>query len=154
VIGGTHAGPENRSRSRRELEYGLIDTGVFGENKYFDVFVEHAKADVKDILINITVCNRGPAPASSLLLPTLLFRNTWIGENPAKPSLEKLRGATPGILARHSELGTYTLFCESAHLNFSSPRMKPTRSTTPIRIGKATQKMPSISTSSIRTKPR
>jgi Glycosyl hydrolase family 63 C-terminal domain len=104
----------SRHRSRTDLEYELLDTGVFADNKYFDVFVEYAKADVKDILINVTICNRGTAPASLVLLPTLWFRNTWVGETPAKPSVEKLRGAIPGILARHSELGSYTLLCDGS----------------------------------------
>lgn len=67
----------NRRRSRSEPEYELIDTTAFADNKYFDIEIEYAKADVDDILINVTVSNRGDGLASLLLLPTLWFRNTW-----------------------------------------------------------------------------
>src|SRR5665213_2181669 len=67
----------NRRRSRTEPEYELLDTGVFEDNRYFDVFVEYAKAAPRDILIRITVENRGPEEAALDLLPTLWFRNTW-----------------------------------------------------------------------------
>src|SRR4051794_18303139 len=67
----------NRSRSRHEMEYELIDTGIFDEDRYFDVFVEYAKASADDILIQITVHNRGPDAASLHVLPTLWFRNVW-----------------------------------------------------------------------------
>src|SRR6185295_6557139 len=65
----------NRGRSRQEFEYELLDTGVFDENRYFDVFVEYAKESPEDLLIRITVCNRGPDPAVLWLLPSLWFRN-------------------------------------------------------------------------------
>src|ERR1051325_10177781 len=68
---------ENRRRSRTEPEFELLDTGVFNENRYFDVFVEYAKASPSDMLIKITVANRGPEAATCHLLPTLWFRNTW-----------------------------------------------------------------------------
>ena len=68
---------ENRRRSKADPEFELLDTGVFAENRYFDVFVEYAKADCEDVLIRITVANRGPEAASIRLLPTLWFRNTW-----------------------------------------------------------------------------
>src|SRR5688500_1163833 len=68
---------ENRNRSKKEREFELIDTGVFDDDRYFDVFVEYAKADVEDILIKITVANRGPEDARLHLLPTVWFRNTW-----------------------------------------------------------------------------
>ena len=67
----------NGRRSSLELEYELLDTGVFADNRYFDVFVEYAKASPEEILIQITVCNRGPEPARLDLLPTLWFRNVW-----------------------------------------------------------------------------
>jgi hypothetical protein len=67
----------NRERTRQDLEYELLDTGVFDANRYFDVFVEYAKASPEDILIRITVCNRGPEPATLDILPMLWFRNTW-----------------------------------------------------------------------------
>ena len=67
----------NRLRSRNEPEYELLDTGIFNDNRYFDVFVEYAKESPEDILIRITVFNRGPETASLHVLPTLWFRNTW-----------------------------------------------------------------------------
>jgi hypothetical protein len=68
---------ENRSRGRTDFEYELLDTGVFRANRYFDVFIEYAKVHEKDILIRITVANRGPQSAVCHVLPTLWFRNTW-----------------------------------------------------------------------------
>src|SRR6266705_4692147 len=68
---------ENRRRNRTDFEYELLDTGAFGENRYFDVFTEYAKASAEDILIRITAANRGPAEADLSLLPTIWFRNTW-----------------------------------------------------------------------------
>ena len=67
----------NRSRSKHEFEYELLDTGVFDEDRYFDVFVEYAKESPEDILIQITIHNRGPDPAELHVLPTLWFRNQW-----------------------------------------------------------------------------
>src|SRR5438552_4862656 len=68
---------ENRRRTRSDTEYELLDTGIFDDDRYFDVFVEYAKADVEDILIRITAFNRGPEAAPIHLLPTVWFRNTW-----------------------------------------------------------------------------
>src|SRR5262249_36212852 len=78
----------NRRRKRTDAEYELIDTGIFNEDRYFDVVVEYAKAEPSDILIEITVCNRGPAESVIHVLPTLWFRNvwTWWPKKP-KPSL-------------------------------------------------------------------
>ncbi|MHC1713372.1 MAG: glucosidase [Solidesulfovibrio sp.] len=94
----------NRARSRAEREYELIDAGVFLEDRYFDVFVEYAKAAPDDLLIRITLVNRGPDPASLRVLPTLWFRNTWSwpGGGP-KPEL-RLQAGEEGraILARHA----------------------------------------------------
>jgi hypothetical protein len=67
----------SKRRSRSEMEYELLDTGIFNADRYFDVFVEYAKRSPEDILIQISVCNRGPEPATLQVLPTLLFRNTW-----------------------------------------------------------------------------
>jgi len=67
----------NRGRNRRDIEYELLDTGVFNGDRYFDVFVEFAKQSPEDLLIQISVCNRGPEPATIHVLPTLWFRNTW-----------------------------------------------------------------------------
>ena len=77
----------NRRRSREEFEYELLDTGIFDEDRYFDVFIEYAKDDPEDVLIRITVHNRGPEAARLHVLPTLWFRNTWSwGEDDRKPS--------------------------------------------------------------------
>jgi Glycosyl hydrolase family 63 C-terminal domain len=100
----------NCRRSREELEYELLDTGVFHDERYFDVFVEYAKAGPEDILIRITAHNRGPDAARLELLPTLWFRNTWSwGKRTPKPALREAGGA---IRASHPELGDYTLACE------------------------------------------
>ena len=103
----------NRRRSRDEMEYELLDTGIFDEDKYFDVFVEYAKADPEDMLVRITVHNRGPEAAPIHLLPTLWFRNTWSwGEDEHKPLVRQAgRG---NIQASHVELGNITLQCDDA----------------------------------------
>jgi hypothetical protein len=107
---------ENRKRSRNEPEYELLDTGVFGDNRYFDVFVEYAKASPEDILIRIKAFNRGPDNADLDLLPTLWFRNTWTpAPETSKPSLtipDKISGA---IEASHSNLGRRWLYFEGEH---------------------------------------
>ena len=101
----------NRGRSREEIEYELLDTGVFDDDRYFDVFVEYAKEGPEDVLVRITVHNRGPEAARLRLLPTLWFRNTWSwGEDDRKPSL---REAGPGVIqASHHDLGEYWLYCD------------------------------------------
>src|SRR5687768_16230682 len=101
----------NRRRSREEFEYELLDTGIFNDDRYIDAFVEYAKESPEDILIRITVHNRGPEAARLHVLPTLWFRNTWSwGEDDRKPSL---REAGPGaIQATHHELGEYWLHCD------------------------------------------
>ena len=106
---------ENRRRGRSAPEFELLDTGVFNDDRYFDVFVEYAKADVEDILIRISAVNRGPEPAKLHLLPTIWFRNRWSwGENTdAKPSLRK--GETSShttIDLDHFQLGSRWLHCE------------------------------------------
>ena len=79
---------ENRKRGRGEREFELIDTGVFNENRYFDIFVEYAKASSDDILIQITAANRGPDAAELCLLPTVWFRNTWSwGQGTKRPAM-------------------------------------------------------------------
>ncbi|MGE5815701.1 MAG: MGH1-like glycoside hydrolase domain-containing protein [Acidobacteriota bacterium] len=100
----------NRHRTKEELEYELLDTGIFGDDRYFDVFVEYAKANPEDTLIRISVHNRGPEAAQIHLLPTLWFRNTWSwGEHEPKPLLGET-GAN--IVASHPVLGNYTLSCD------------------------------------------
>jgi hypothetical protein len=101
----------NRRRSREEMEYELLDTGVFDDDRYFDVFVEYSKGDPEDVLVKISVHNRGPEAAQIHLLPTLWFRNTWSWEEcEAKPSLRQADGTS--IEASHPKLGTYRLYCE------------------------------------------
>jgi hypothetical protein len=94
----------NGQRGKHEPEYELLDTGVFDDNRYFDVFVEYAKAAPDDVLIRITACNRGPAAAPLRVLPTLWFRNTWshtIGA--ARPALMQV--ACNGAAAVHARHG-------------------------------------------------
>jgi hypothetical protein len=98
----------NRGRSRETSEYELLDTGVFDDDRYFDVFVEYAKGDPEDILIRVSVFNRGPEAATIHLLPTLWFRNTWSwGEGTPKPAVAQ---TAPGcLLVAHSVLGNLTM---------------------------------------------
>ncbi|MBO9204281.1 MULTISPECIES: hypothetical protein [Niastella] len=107
----------NRHRSRREFEYELLDTGVFNEDCYFDVYVEYAKATPEEILVNIQAVNRRPHAAELHLLPTLWFRNDWaewLVTSAPKPVISEIPG-TAGIhtaLASHHTLGDYLLLCE------------------------------------------
>ncbi len=110
----------NKQRSKNEMEYELLDTGVFHEDRYFDIFVEYAKGDTEDILVRITAINRGPDAAGLHLLPTLWFRNdwsAWIAESnraPEKPNLKQIKGSAGvcAIAATHPLLGDYFLSCE------------------------------------------
>ena len=105
----------NRSRTRNEPEYELIDTGVFNDDRYFDVFLEYAKQDPEDILIKIHIYNRGTDAASLQVLPTLWFRNTWSWTPGAeKPMLSKIDGlsGTTVVQASHRQLGDRFLYCE------------------------------------------
>jgi hypothetical protein len=104
---------ENQRRGKRELEYELLDTGVFEDNRYFDVFVEYAKASTEDILIQITVANRGPEAATLDLLPTVWFRNTWSwGGDDRRPALRQTGDGA--IELEHWYLGKRRLFCDGA----------------------------------------
>jgi hypothetical protein len=125
----------NRRRSRDELEYELLDTGVFNGDRYFDVFVEYAKDGPEDILIQITVANRGPQEAELHVLPTLWFRNDWapwISRPADKPTLEQIRGpaGTSAMAATHTVLGTYHLYCEG-----EAPLLFTENSTNHARLG-------------------
>ena len=105
----------NRQRSRADPEYELLDTGVFSQNRYFDVFVEYAKANVEDILIRITAVNCGPDPANLDVLPTIWFRNTWSwGIDPRKARLQADGGLADAraIRLRHYDRGVRWLLCE------------------------------------------
>ena len=105
----------NKRRTRSEMEYELLDTGAFNEDRYFDVFVEYAKLDAEDMLVQISVSNRGPESASIDVLPTLLFRNTWTWwPGTPKPSLKQVAGEGPCqvIATTHATLGERYLYCE------------------------------------------
>ena len=130
----------NAARGKQEFEYELLDTGVFEDDRYFDVIVEYAKADHDDILMLLTAINRGPDTATLHMLPTLWFRNTWSwGDEVAKPVFEQADGE-PGLASvrvRHPELGEWTLradrsaellFCENETNNarlFGAPNASP-----------------------------
>ena len=107
----------NRRRGFGAPEYELLDTGVFDDDRYFDVFVEYAKSSPEDLLVAITVCNRGPEPATLHLLPTVWFRNVWSwGGNAPRPRLRQ-GAAAPGsfrIDLTHPELGELVLHAEGA----------------------------------------
>jgi hypothetical protein len=120
----------NGQRTRNEMEYELLDTGVFNDDRYFDVFVEYAKAGPEDVLVKITAANRGPEAAELHLLPTLWFRNdwaSWIAESnraAEKPNLKQItppqsppyqegaQGEVSAVAATHSLLGEFILSCE------------------------------------------
>jgi hypothetical protein len=105
---------ENRRRGREQPEYELLDTGVFAEDRYFDVFVEYAKGDVEDILIKITAVNRGPESALLQLLPSLWFRNTWSwGKDLRRPSVRRSAGVPGSECAelQHWRYGKRWLLC-------------------------------------------
>jgi hypothetical protein len=87
---------ENRRRDRSAPEYELIDTGAFDEDRYFDVFVEYAKVDAEDLLMRVTVCNRGPETAPVHVLPTIWFRNTWAWNGESRHGLLRARAASNG----------------------------------------------------------
>ena len=107
----------NKKRSRTEHEYELLDTGIFDDNGYFDVVIEYAKAAAQDILIRITVDNRGTEQAQLHLLPTLWYRNTWSWTPGAiKPAIAAFNECgTPVINAAHPNMGNHYLLCDGAN---------------------------------------
>ena len=115
---------ESGRRGMRDPEYELLDTGVFEESRFFDVLVEYAKADQEDILIKISVVNRGPEAAEYHVLPTLWFRNTWswnyaagpMGDVPGKPSMQAVDGpeGISTVQATHPAMETYHLYVDDA----------------------------------------
>ena len=112
---------ENRRRDKRQPEFELLDTGVFDDDRYFDVFVEYAKADVEDILIKITVTNRGPEAANLRVLPTIWFRNTWSWGNRARcPKLHEAWPAPNPVIelnlspVNQTQSNTRWLHCEGS----------------------------------------
>ena len=131
---------KNREHGRGQPEYELLDTGVFDQDRYFDVFVEYAKASPEDLLIQVTVHNRGPEPATIQVLPTLWFRNDWSwGDDVPKPELHQLAlDESGGIVALshpdmgerffHAEGASSLLFTENETNNqrlFGSPNASP-----------------------------
>ena len=112
---------ENQRRGLNDPEFELIDTGTFSDDRYFDVFVEYAKADPNDVLMRVTIHNRGPEAASLVLLPQTWFRNTWSwGRDTAKPAFSQV--SPTRLQAVHDALGTFQLdfdtpegflFCEN-----------------------------------------
>lgn len=105
----------NRYRNRNEFEYELLDTGIFDDDRYFDVFVEYAKSSAEDILVKITAHNRGPEAAPLHLLPTLWFRNTWgFSKETDRPSLKSIPNSSGCTIvqASHHQLGERYLYAE------------------------------------------
>jgi len=103
---------ENRRRGKNQPEFELLDTGVFSENRYFDVVVEYAKGDVEDILVKISATNRGTQAARLRLLPTIWFRNTWSwGTEDPRPGMRQLPGT---IELDHPTLGKRWLYCQDS----------------------------------------
>ncbi len=117
----------NARRSREEMEYELLDTAIFDDDRYFDVFVEYAKGDPEDVLIKISVFNRGPEDAQIHVLPTLWYRNTWAcDESEPKPVMRQM--GDNAIQASHPEFGDYTLQCDGAsELMFTENETNATR---------------------------
>ncbi|HEY5743610.1 MAG TPA: hypothetical protein VIS99_13830, partial [Terrimicrobiaceae bacterium] len=105
---------ENARRTRLEPELELVDTGIFAEDRYFDIFIEYAKKTPNDICIKISALNRGPEPAELTILPTLWFRNTWSWgrDEAAKPQMHVTSDRS--ILAAPWGLPVYHLYCEGA----------------------------------------
>jgi hypothetical protein len=113
----------NRSRSRQDLEYELLDTGVFEGDRYFDVFVEYAKGGPEDLLVQIRAINRGPEAAALHVLPTVWFRNTWSWRNGGpRPELKQApsQNGASVVCAHHTDplfqqiLSDYYLYCDAA----------------------------------------
>jgi hypothetical protein len=110
---------ENRRRTRQDPEFELTDTGIFDDNRYFDVFVEYAKASSEDMLVRITAWNRGPEAARLHLLPTIWFRNTWSwskDRQQVKPTLERIADmhGVPVMRVYHPQYGERWLFAEGS----------------------------------------
>jgi len=108
-----HLTEENKRRSRKDAEFELMDTGIFADDRYFDIFVEYAKNGPEDILIRLTIHNRGPESCELHVLPQIWFRNRWSwGYRNPKPLLKEIAPGT--IQADHSELGSYFIYAENS----------------------------------------
>jgi Glycosyl hydrolase family 63 C-terminal domain len=109
---------ENRRRGKGEREFELVDTEVFEGDRYFDVFVEYAKADSEDLFARITIVNRGPDPAPVHVLPTIWFRNTWSWNgDTSRPRMRRAEDAPAGtsvVALEHEVLGPRWLYCDRA----------------------------------------
>jgi hypothetical protein len=124
---------ENRRRDKSQPEFELLDTGVFDEDRYFDVFVEYAKADVEDILIKITVTNRGPEAANLRVLPTVWFRNTWSwGRRARRPKLHQARPAPNPVIELNLSPRALAIRCRWLHCE-GSPELLFTENETNAR---------------------
>ncbi|HEX4229869.1 MAG TPA: glucosidase [Bryobacteraceae bacterium] len=101
---------ENRRRGKNDPEFELQDTGIFADGRYFDIFVEYAKQDYEDILIRVTIANRGPEAATLTVLPTLWFRNIWCYDGRLQPDkMPQLRAASAGhVTLNHPSLGGFS----------------------------------------------
>jgi hypothetical protein len=106
----------NAEREPTAREYELLDTGIFDKNRYFDVVAEYAKASPTDLLVRLTVSNRGPEAAPLHLLPTLWFRNRWsFGVEDNRPEITRQESGAEhqSLLAHHDRLGDYTLYFQA-----------------------------------------
>ena len=106
----------NAARTRHDPEYELLDTGVFADDKYWDVTIEYAKAAADDVLIQITAANRGPDSATLEILPTLWYRNVWSwgwdSSKNTRPEMKRGQGPITSIEADHADLGPHYLLCQ------------------------------------------
>src|ERR1044071_9012824 len=118
---------ENRRRGKDQQEFELLDTGIFDDDRYFDVFIEYAKDGPEDLVMLVTVHNRGPEQATIHVLPQLWFRNTWSWKpNSQKPELYSVGDSV--IVSQHPDLGQYRLTCEgAAELVFCDNETNPRR---------------------------
>jgi hypothetical protein len=118
-----HLREENARRGKLDQEYELLDTGIFDDDRYFDVFVEYAKATPDDILMRVTLHNRGPEAATIHVLPHLWFRNTWTWEKDhSKPNMRAVRGGS-AVEVQHEELGTFELYPGTADGDKNLPEL-------------------------------
>ena len=105
---------ENQKRGKHDAEYELLDTGVFDNNEYFDVYTEYAKSDCEDLLIKISICNRGPHAAPATLLPTVWIRNFWSFTGmPQKPLIKKIDDKNHRVAIDHIYVGKYNLYFDA-----------------------------------------
>jgi hypothetical protein len=123
---------ENRRRSKQDPEFELLDTGIFDDDRYFDIIIEYVKADTDDLLIQITAHNRGPDAAPLHVMPQFWFRNTWSWCKPGdalKPSIIAVDDLT--LHARHPDLGSMLLYAEP--VGATTPRLLFTENETNVR---------------------